>query len=261
MQIWNNTFLGGSDDGLDLDGTDAHIEGNTFMNLHKNNVSNSDSHAISTGVDGSNTSELFIARNLFVNCDHAMLCKQNAYLTIQNNTIVGSTIAAINFSMSRRRYPPPGPGLGALVDGNIFWNNAAMLENVVSSVNVTIKNSLFLDTDFAPTVTLGMGNIAADPLFVSASDYHLRSNSPARGHGPNGLDMARFVAQGASIYGVPNSPAASTSATLLVDGPGIVAYKYSLDGGAYSADALGVDADHTDGACGRHPYGHGAGEE
>ena len=36
VQILNNVFLGGGDDGLDLDGTDAHIEGNVFMNFRRN---------------------------------------------------------------------------------------------------------------------------------------------------------------------------------------------------------------------------------
>ena len=35
IQLYNNIFLGGSDDGLDLDGTDAHIEGNVFMHFHQ----------------------------------------------------------------------------------------------------------------------------------------------------------------------------------------------------------------------------------
>ena len=35
IRFIGNTFLGGGDDGLDLDGTNAYIEGNTFMNFHK----------------------------------------------------------------------------------------------------------------------------------------------------------------------------------------------------------------------------------
>ncbi|NQV36264.1 MAG: CotH kinase family protein, partial [Phycisphaeraceae bacterium] len=34
LQCYNCIFLGGPDDGLDLDGTDAHIQGNLFMNFH-----------------------------------------------------------------------------------------------------------------------------------------------------------------------------------------------------------------------------------
>src|SRR6185503_10672467 len=34
LQVLNNTFNGGSDDALDLDGTDAHIEGNLFQHIH-----------------------------------------------------------------------------------------------------------------------------------------------------------------------------------------------------------------------------------
>ena len=51
IQILNNVFNGGSDDALDFDDTDAHIEGNIFKHFHKNNNSDSTSNAIATGVD------------------------------------------------------------------------------------------------------------------------------------------------------------------------------------------------------------------
>ncbi len=50
LQVLNNVFLGGGDDGLDLDGTDAHIEGNLFMNFNKNTSRATTSNAIATGL-------------------------------------------------------------------------------------------------------------------------------------------------------------------------------------------------------------------
>ena len=104
-----------------------------------------------------------------------------------------STIAAINFIDEQTTVPPPGPGKGALIDGNIFWNNAQVFENVFASVDVTIKNSLVPALEFDPNVKIGPGNIAADPQFVSPatvgeglasiSGYRLKPGSPCAGKG------------------------------------------------------------------------------
>ncbi len=85
MQILNNVFLGGGDDGLDLDGTDAHIEGNVFMNFQKNTSRATTSNAIATGLPqtgASNRTEITVVRNLFINNDHAMLLKEDAFATV-----------------------------------------------------------------------------------------------------------------------------------------------------------------------------------
>jgi hypothetical protein len=55
IQYYNNVFVGASDDMLDLDGTDAWIEGNIFLHAHKNGAPDSSS-AISGGGDSGNTS-------------------------------------------------------------------------------------------------------------------------------------------------------------------------------------------------------------
>jgi hypothetical protein len=51
IQFINNCFIGTDDDILDLDGTDAWIEGNIFMHIHRLNSPDSSS-AISGGNDG-----------------------------------------------------------------------------------------------------------------------------------------------------------------------------------------------------------------
>jgi hypothetical protein len=51
IQFINNVFIGTDDDILDLDGTDAWIEGNIFMHIHRSNSPDSSS-AISGGNDG-----------------------------------------------------------------------------------------------------------------------------------------------------------------------------------------------------------------
>jgi len=49
LEIYDNLFLGGNDDGLDLDGTDAHIEGNDFSGFSSNTRVGFFSAAIATG--------------------------------------------------------------------------------------------------------------------------------------------------------------------------------------------------------------------
>ena len=231
LQVLNNTFNSGSDDALDLDGTDAHIEGNLFMNIHQDGVRDSSGNAIATD----NQSEVTIVRNVFVNNDHMLLLKNGAFAIVQNNTVVGistngnsSELAGvINFNESRGGVTN---GAGAVLDGNIFWNVDANRHfvNVGPGMTITVNRSLLAGTNHP-----GTGNISGDPMFVSATDPRLRPGSPAIGTGPLGLDMGAYVPEGVSISGEPASPTGLTSATLNLYGPGITDYFYSLNGGPY----------------------------
>ena len=49
LELYYNVFLGGNDDGLDLDGMDAHIEGNTFSGFNNADRPGYFSAAIATG--------------------------------------------------------------------------------------------------------------------------------------------------------------------------------------------------------------------
>lgn len=126
-QFIDNVFLAAVDDCLDLDGTDAHIEGNIFINVHQDAARASSANAISTGADGGNTSELIIVRNLFFDVDHALLLKDSGSAVFQNNTVVNirsnqfSVVpaACVNFGEPHRG---AGPARGLLADGNIFWD-------------------------------------------------------------------------------------------------------------------------------------------
>lgn len=231
LQVLNNFFSGGSDDGLDLDGTDAHIEGNIFQHIHQDAPRDSASHAIATDAN----SEITVVRNVFYDNDHAVLLKGGAFLTAHNNTIVGSTIAAIAFDETNRNVTA---GRGAYLDGNILWGNAALFKHLYfntpgeANTDLTVHRSIMQGTNYP-----GIGNLNLDPLFVDATnDFHLRPGSPAIGTGPNGLDMGAYVPQWASISGEPLSPTPLTTATLRVGGPGITHYRYRVNNGAYSAE-------------------------
>jgi hypothetical protein len=232
LQVLNNIFDGGSDDALDLDGTDAHIEGNLFQHIHQDDPSrDSAAHAIATDLDA----QITVVRNIFYDNDHAVLLKNGAFLTAENNTFVNCTIAAISFDETNRNV---NPGRGAVIDGCIFWNNSALFRNFYfnhpseTNTDVRILRSLTQRTNYP-----GVGNINADPMFVNnTNDFRLRLGSPSIATGPNGLDMGAYVPQWASIAGEPGTPTPLTAAALTVDGPGITHYRYRINNGGYGAE-------------------------
>ncbi|MBC8217687.1 MAG: lamin tail domain-containing protein, partial [Planctomycetes bacterium] len=236
-QFINNVFLGGGDDGLDLDGTNGYIEGNVFVNFHRNfSPEEGESYAISTGYDQANSSNHVIVRNLFLNCDNAVLVKDHSWVTFENNTVVGCTGAGINFDEPLETDVDPGDG--AYLDGNIFFNVNTILGELTASTNVTVNRSLLA----SEWHQLGVGNIDADPLFVDedGGDFALKAGSPAIGTGPCGLDMGALVAGGAAICGEPDAVTYRTDAALTVGGPGITHYKYWFGDGPWSRE-LPVD--------------------
>ena len=85
-----NVMIGSGDDGLDLDGTDAWVEGNIFMHIHQNGAPDSSS-AVSGGNTGTDTSEITVVGNIMFDCDGAATAKQGNFYTMLNNTIVHMT--------------------------------------------------------------------------------------------------------------------------------------------------------------------------
>ena len=265
MQVLDNVFLGGGDDGIDLDGTDTHIEGNVFMNFQKDTGRTTTSNAVATGSPQSgadNRTEITVVRNLFFNNDHDILLKEDAFATVENNVFVDSQLASIQFTEVGGS-SVNGPGLGAALDGNIFWNAASLFKNFQDDVGgfttvLSVDRSIIpeghetvewdIDDDGQPDSihSLGQGNIVVDPattpMFVDSAgrDFHLLPGSPAIGTGPDGLDMGAMVLPGPTITGVPADVSADRDQTFQVAGPGITHYRYSLDGGPFGP-ATSVD--------------------
>ncbi len=231
LEIYDSVFLGGSDDALDLDGTDAHIEGTVFANFHHASGSDSSSNGVATGQDGGYSSQIYAARNLFVDNDHALLLKEDCFLVAHNNTFVNSAMAAINFGEPERN-PPRSPGRGAYIANSVFWDNAALFEDYFEDRLPDYGPAeLAIDHSIAPVQwhCLGTGNVDADPLFVGGDDFRLRPASAGLGSGLWGLDLGAFVPAGAAVCGEPAPVTCRTQAVLTVGGPGIVAYRYSLN--------------------------------
>lgn len=185
-----NTFLGGGDDGIDTDGFPVLIENNTFMNFHKNTTRSTTSNAVSTGhvdVAGQTISSMLTLRNnTFINNDHHLLLKDFSFATAVNNTFVNATFGAIHFAEPNGS-SVVGPGLGAALDGNIFWGTGVVLLENTPSTQLSLNRSIVP----AALVGLGVGNLAADPLLVNPAggDFSVKRGSPALGAGPNGTDI------------------------------------------------------------------------
>ncbi|HTI97275.1 MAG TPA: lamin tail domain-containing protein [Dongiaceae bacterium] len=273
IQYYNNVFIGASDDTLDLDGTDAWIEGNIFLHVHKNGAPDSSS-GVSGGDNGSDTSEITIIGNIFYDCDQAATAKQGNFFTLLNNTIVHTTKTGgtdvedgvVNVQDAIPA-PPTTFGKGYYLEGNIVVDADQLVRNYdAAQTTVTFTNNILP----LPWNGPGGGNSTNDPLLVYIPQvsettnittfaqaqvfwqwFALRPGSPARGTGPNGTDLGGVRPLGASLAGAPGGTNNLTSATLTVGslwtghgiptggfpaGSGYPAYKWRLDSGAWSAE-------------------------
>lgn len=270
LQIINNVFMGTDDDLLDLDSTDAWVEGNIFLHTHRNGSPDSAS-AISGGADNADTSQVTIVGNLFFDVDHAANAKQGNFYTMVNNTIVHQTkIGSQDTETAVVILADDGTaqGAGLYLEGNIIFDAENLTRNVTTAV-VTYTNNVIHQLVGAPWTGLGGGNSNADPLLKKIPPFSETTNfsswaaaqvmwdyfsllpgSPARQAGPFGRDQGGVIPLGVSITGEPAETTSLNSATLFVgvnrtagiptsgfaDGSGYTHYRWRLDGGAWSAE-------------------------
>jgi len=241
VQFINNVFMGSDDDLLDLDGTDAWVEGNIFLHAHRNGSPDSSS-GVSGGNDSGQTSEITVIGNIFYDVDQAATAKQGNFYTFINNTVVhqsgvGSQDAGVTAVLN---FADDGIALanGMYVEGNIIVDAERLTRNLTNGTplgnNTTFNNNLMPFSYGGP----GTNNSTANPLLkylpqlaetsftsweqaqVMRDWFSLQSGSPARGSGPNGRDKGGVVPLGVSISGEPggsaSAPAPLNSATLRV---------------------------------------------
>jgi len=250
LQVINNVFDGASDDNLDLDSTDAWIEGNIFMHVHRDPTRSDDARdtasAISGGVDfAGQFSEWTVINNLFYDVDHAILNKGGAgagagRFIFVNNTLVhvakeyggGLTtdIAAFDFTDDGIALPDPSYGAGGYIAGNIIWDCPALTANYNAANHTVIFENNILSVPWSGP---GSNNIVADPRLnlqlinnITNADWRTvkaalmpRAGSPALGTGFGGSDRGGLNPRGLLISGVPADTTISTSLNLKV-GPG-----------------------------------------
>ena len=271
VRFIGNVFLSGVDDVFDMDGTDAHIEGNIFFNVRKESSRASSSSPITTGRAGGNDSELVIARNFFVNCEHNVLIKDSGTILMQNN----STLTITDNPLSNNTNAGGNEESGIIMfgepwRGDPYGAGAYYQGNIAADLQVSTPWPIYTEAEAAVETFLrrdhnclqgfpqpGTGNLSVDPLFVDVTNITaenileklaLQAASPCRGTGPNGLDMGAVVPGGASISGEPEGITSNTSATLTVAGPGIWVYRWRINGGPWSDDISLVSQAILDGA-------------
>ena len=226
FRAYDNIFSGGGGNAIALNGVNGLIDGNTFSDFYKDTVRPNSSNAISiTNCDA------WISRNLFNYNDHAILLTDDANGHIGNNVFANSTISAIQFWEDN---------LSSSAAGSINFSGCIFAENVNVFSNDNLAALISINDSIIPVAMhgFGSGNIDADPLFIDdTSDFHLLSNSPAIGHGPYGMDMGRYIPQGAVIIGGPGPVTYENNAELTVDGLGITNYKWRLmENGLWSGE-------------------------
>jgi len=242
VQFIDNVLTGGDDDGFDLDGTDAWVEGNIFLHMHKNGSTPDSSSAVSGGNNtfaagenggvGTETSEITIIRNIIFDCDEAADAKQGNFFTFLNNTIVHqSHVGGIDTDGAVVILADAGTteGRGMYVEGNVIFDAEKLTRNVTAAV-VTFTNNILPMAWTGP----GGGNSVTDPLlkhvptvaeatFTNWADaqimwtwFSLQTNSPAIGTGPEGRDKGALIPPGAYLSGEPASTTTQTVATITV---------------------------------------------
>jgi hypothetical protein len=163
----------------------------------------------------------------------------NTVVTIRSNQFSEVLPACINFGEPHRGDPD---GLGVLMDGNIFWDVRAPSPflNLKDTIFMVMNRSIMPGTNVA-----GINNSTNDPMLVNwqgpitaaniRSNFALLTGSPAIGAGPNGLDMGALVPAGASISPLPFTTG-ETNITVRIAGPGVVAFRWKLNNGPWSAE-------------------------
>ena len=191
LQFINNVFDGASDDNLDLDSTDAWIEGNIFMHVHRDPARTDNAldtgSAISGGVDvvGQN-SDWTIINNIFYDVDHVFLNKGNSTSTPNGggrvaflyNTVIhvakeysGSTAGEVAiFDWSDDDITPPATAIGSGMYAayNIIVDAPTMQRLYFPTSHTVIFDHNIFPTSFAGTTNewtgAGSGNLYVDPM-------------------------------------------------------------------------------------------------
>ncbi|MCA9200628.1 MAG: hypothetical protein KDA87_23975, partial [Planctomycetales bacterium] len=256
LQIIGNWFRGAGDELLDLGG-DVYVAENFFQNVFKDDETSDRGYAnaISTGDAGTDTT-IVVARNVFYDVDHAINLKNSAATIFENNTVVTvhpdfndrfnnpNVGSAINLYVDE---PGARPGRGAYAAGNIFYDvprvfgNADLPDETVSSLrlvgNVLDANVANSSVASRPGTVLNLGsqNRIGDARVsgIAAGDISLHAGSAAF-NAYLGQDAGADVPPGAWITSSVQSPTAADTVQFTVGGPGIFAYQYRVNGGAWS---------------------------
>ena len=272
LQILNCVFTGSEDDILDLDSTDAWVEGNVFLHCHRNGASPDSSSAVSGGADNAAFSQVTVINNLFYDCDNAVTMKQGNSqpngnsAVLLNNTIVRTTrvggidngSGVVNFDDDN----VSGEGKGMYLEGNIIWDAENLARNYNPALSqLTLRRNILPAAP--PAGATASDNLIADPLLNLAlipspaaataaqviAALQPQLGSPARAAGPLGRTLGADLARPGLT--VASLPASTWPASFALDlGPGgsftptsqapwtygFTHYRYRLDGAPLSPE-------------------------
>ncbi|MFO1498863.1 MAG: lamin tail domain-containing protein [Verrucomicrobiota bacterium] len=265
VQFINNVFAGTGDDELDLDGTDAWVQGNLFLHAHQNGSPDTSS-AISGGNNNGDASAITIIGNFFYDCDHAVTAKQGNFYALFHNTIVHQTHQGgldVDGAVLNLADVGTTEGAGVYLEGNLIDDAEKLVRNWTTAT-ITLSNNLIT----LPWTGAGGGNFTGDPLFRSRPTvaetyftnwqtaqvlrqwFSLQPGSPALGGDRDGPQTGAGNPLGALISGGPDATTADTHAEWLVgphhtgngispvafpNGSGFTSYRWRLDQSDWSA--------------------------
>lgn len=264
LHFVNNVVMGGDDDGLDLDGTDAWVEGNIFLKFHRNGNTPDSASAISGGSDSTRTSEVTIVNNIFFDCDNITTGKEGNFYTLMNNTIVrvtrtgGIDVDSGVVVLREVAGTPTAFARGAYLEHNIIWDVEKLARNYAAAQTTVVFNNNILPVAWPGP---GAGNVIGDPLLVkipTLEEANFTTWSEAQvlrewlTPGPNSPAMGKgALSIGASIHGdprpVPQDPSARIGIGFNLSGApfpaagwpsgvGYSHYKWRLNSGEWSAE-------------------------
>jgi len=253
VQFIRNVFVGSGDDELDLDGTDAWVEGNIFLHCHKNGSPDSSS-AVSGGEHGGEPSYVTMLGNLIYDCDHAAMAKEGNFYTLLYNTIVritreggtDSEAAVVNLADEGTAL-----GRGFYLEGNLIADAEGLTRNDPTPSRVRFVNNLLP----VPWNGPGTNNLVGELTFVSmpslqetdfadfdSAQVLWKRLAPAARRAPWGFG-ARGTGFGPTVLERPASVEASDKARfrigpLVIEGvpwaSGFPEWRWRLDGGDWS---------------------------
>jgi len=248
FQVINCIFDGASDDCLDLDSTDAWIEGCTFLHVHRD-PERSDGNgldtasAISGGVDFANQySDWTLVNNIFFDVDHVFLNKSQSSgggrVAMFYNTVVHvnkeysgtpqSDIGAFIWADDGTTPAPASVGSGLYAANNIIYDCSTLNISYFPANYTIIMDNNILSVPWSgagsnqvvdPKLNLGaIAGIAYTNVTAAQAKLacQLLPGSPATGAGFGGRDLGALNPHGIAVGGEPPAITASTSATLTV---------------------------------------------
>lgn len=268
----HNRFHGPvGDEHIELSG-DAYIASNFFQSATMDEWTTDTGHAgaVFSGSRG-NGATIMMARNVIRSVDHALSLANGAAAFFEHNTALRlnpdyhhvsgpppGNRRSIETSVVNLFVPEdelaPQPGDGAYFGFNLASDiprfvggadrNATGLGAVTSQLQFhhNLLHNL-ADPNIGPNHPGGVfdprwgTNHQGAPGFIdeTGGDFRLAVGSSARGMAPGGLDFGATVPEWAYVVGGPPALTAQTSAAFVIGGPGLVAFRWSLDGGPWSA--------------------------